>query len=165
MADTARDARGDRDEAHVSPSMRAAADELKDAAWEQGRTMFDGARRQAASYADDRKNEAAESVSGLAASLRETGQSFGERPNLRSFVDGAADGLEQLADGLRERSFTELYGEAEAYARRSPLVVGAVAAAAGFLLARFIKSSADDLSEAAARADDEARAPRPSREG
>lgn len=153
-----------QDDAKARPDMRAAADELRDAALEQGRTIFDGAKRQASSYADDRKNEAADSVSGLASSLRETGRGFGERPNVRAFVDSAADGLDQLADGLRERSFADIYGEAEAYARRSPLVVGTAAAVAGFLLARFIKSSADDLSSAAAR-EDEARRDSPTREG
>jgi len=148
MAEGARDM---RDDEKTQPDVRAAAHELKDAALEQGRTIFDGARREAASYADERKNEAADSVSGLASSLRETGRSFGERPNIRAFADSAAEGLDRLADGLRERSFAEIYGEAEAYARRSPLVVGAGAALAGFLLARFIKSSADDLSDAARR--------------
>lgn len=133
----------------IASEAKAVAGDLKSAAIEQGRQLYEGARQQATSYADERKNEAANSVSGIASSLRDTGKSFGERPNIQAFVDNAADGLEQLASGLRERSFAELYGEAESYARRSPVIVGVAAAAAGFMLARFIKSSADELSEAA----------------
>ena len=140
--------------------MKAVAGDLKTAAVDQGRQLFEGARQQATSYADARKNDAADSVSGIAASLRETGRTFGERPNIQAFVGNAADGLDQLASGLRERSFAELYGEAEAYARRSPLVVGAVAVAAGFLLARFIKSSADEMSDSSAAMRTAARARR-----
>lgn len=134
----------------VADEMKAVADDLRSAAAEQGRQFFQGAKDQATGFADRQKNEAAQSVADIATGLRETGRSFGERPNIRAFVESAADGLDQLADGLRERSFADLYGEAEAYARRSPVVVGAVALAAGFLLGRFIKASADDLSEASA---------------
>ncbi len=98
------------------------------------------------------RNDAAQSVADLASSLRETGKSFGERPNIQAFVGTAADGLDQLTTGLKERSFTDIYADIEAYARRSPATVGAVAVVAGFLLARFIKSSAEDLQDSRAAA-------------
>jgi hypothetical protein len=62
-------------------------------------------------------------------------------------VGTAADGLEQLATGLRERSFGDIYGDVEAMARRQPVTFAAGAAIAGFLLARFIKSSAEEMAE------------------
>lgn len=136
----------------VAAEVKSVAGDLKSAAVEHTKSLLEGAKQQATSFADERKNEAAGSVADIAASLRETGKNFGERPNIQAFVDNAADGLDQLASGLRERSFAELYGDAEAYARRSPVVVGAVAVAAGFLLARFIKASADDLSQTSAAA-------------
>lgn len=131
----------------VASEVKGAAGDLTSAAVEQGRQLYEAAREQATGFADQRKNDAAQSVQDLAASLRETGKTFGERPNIQAFVGSAADGLDQLAGGIRDRSFADIYGEVEAYARRSPATVGAVAVAAGFLLARFIKSSADDLSE------------------
>ncbi|TDR93243.1 hypothetical protein [Enterovirga rhinocerotis] len=134
----------------VADEVKSAAHDLKSAAVDQGRQFFQGAKDQATGFADRRKDEAAQSVSDIATGLRETGRSFGERPSIQAFVESAADGLDQLAGGLRERSFGDLYDEAEAYARRSPAVVGAVALAAGFLLARFIKSSADELSAGSA---------------
>ncbi len=138
----------DGDLGNVAAEMKGAAVDLKTAAVEQGRQMFESAKSQATGFADQRKDDAAQSVSDLASSLRETGKTFGERPNIQAFVGSAADGLDQLATGLRERSFAEIYGEVEGYARRSPVMVGAVAAVAGFLLARFIKSSSDELAQA-----------------
>lgn len=138
----------------VTDEVKGAAGDLKSAAVNQSRQLYETARSQATSFADQRKNDAAQSVADLAASLRETGGTFGERPNIQAFVGSAADGLEQLADGLRDRSFAEIYSDVEDYCRRSPMTVAAGAAVAGFLLARFIKASSDDLSEkgAAARA-------------
>lgn len=134
----------------VADNIKDAAGDLKSAAVEQGKQLLESAREQATSFADQRKNDAAQSVSDLASSLRETGKSFDERPNIAAFVGSAADGLEQLASGLRDRSFADIYADVEDYARRSPVTVGLAAAAAGFLLARFIKSSADELAEAGA---------------
>lgn len=142
------------DPGHVSADdvvreVKGAAEDLKSAAAEHGRNLLETAKAGATTFADQRKNDAAKSVSDIASSLRGTGQSFEDRPNIKAFVDSAADGLETFADGLKQRSFADIYGDIEDYARRSPLTVGAVAVAAGFLLARFIKSSSDDLSDQA----------------
>ncbi|MDB5560193.1 MAG: hypothetical protein JWQ36_3127 [Enterovirga sp.] len=127
------------------------ASEIANTAAEQGRGLLQAATGTAATFADQRKDTAAQSIADLAASLRETGGNFDEQPSLKAFVGSAADGLEQLATGLRDRSFADLYADVEAVARRQPMTFGAGAAIAGFLLARFIKSSADELSEINAR--------------
>lgn len=124
------------------------ASNLADAAKEQTRTLLDAAKGQATSFADARKDGVAQAVADIASSLRDSGEGFEDRPNIQGFVASAADGLDQIAGSLRERSFGELYGEAEDFARRQPVAVGIGAVAVGFLLARFIKSSADELSDA-----------------
>jgi hypothetical protein len=128
------------------------ATDLASAALDQGRNLLGSARDQATSYADRRKNETAETVVDLARSLRDAKGSFEGRENIQAFVDTAADGLEQLAGTIRDRSFQEIYGEVEAFARKRPVAVGAASVLAGFLLARFIKSSATGMAEAASRA-------------
>jgi hypothetical protein len=129
------------------------ASEIASTAAEQSRGLLQAAKGTATGFADQRKDTAAQSIADLASSLRETGESFEEQPSLKAFVGSAADGLDQLATGLRDRSFSEIYADVEAMARRQPLTFGAGAAIAGFLLARFIKSSAEEMSEAnAARA-------------
>ena len=121
---------------------------IADAAKEQSRSLLDAAKGQATSFADGRKDTVAQAVADIAASLRDTGGGFADRPNIQGFVGSAADGLDQLASGIRDRSFAELYGEVEDFARRQPVALGVGAVAVGFLLARFIKSSAEELSDA-----------------
>ena len=121
------------------------ASDIADVALEQGRNLLDTARGQATSFADGRKDDAAQSIADLASSLRDSGKTFEGRPNIQAFMGSAAEGLEQLAGGIRQRSFAELYGEAETYAKSRPVAFGAATIAAGFFLARFIKSSAEEL--------------------
>lgn len=149
VAEVAKKAAAARDDA---VGLAGAATDLAGAALEQGRHLIGTAREQATTFADRQKDEAAQSVADLATSLRSTGETFDGRPNIQAFVDSAADGLESLADSIRERSFIELYGEAERFARERPVAVGAATVVAGFLLARFIKSSAEGLAEAGTRA-------------
>jgi hypothetical protein len=113
------------------------------AAVERGRHFLDSARQQATSYVDDRKNEAAEAVVDLANTLRDSAGSFGERPNIRALVDTAANGLDQLAGTIRERSFGDILGTIESAVRRRPAVAAAATMAAGFLVSRFIKASSE----------------------
>jgi ABC-type transporter Mla subunit MlaD len=119
--------------------------EIAGVAVERGRQFIDTARTQATDYVDRRKNDAAQSVTELATSLREATRAFEDRPNIRAFAESAADGLDQLADTIRARSFAEIFDELEMMVRRRPLAVGAASMVAGFLVARIIKSSAEGL--------------------
>lgn len=119
--------------------------DIADAAVERSRHFIDSAREQATDYVDRRKDDVAQSVADFATSLRESTHSFDERPNIRAVVDTAAEGLEQLADSIRERTFADFFNEFEDAVRRRPATVAAVSVAVGFLAARFIKSTAEDL--------------------
>ncbi len=118
---------------------------------ERGRQFVDSARAQATGYVDQRKGDLAQSVADLANALREASKPFDDRPNIRTFVDSAADGLEQLAGTIRSRSVAEIYSDVEDVLRRRPAVVAATTMAAGFLLSRFIKASADNMRQAEAQ--------------
>ncbi len=110
---------------------------------ERGRGLAAAARKQAYAYVDQRKGEAARSVGDLAKSLRESGNTFEDRPNIRAFFDSAAEGLDDLAGSIERRGLDDFYAEAEAFARRSPVTTAVATFAAGFLLARFIKASGE----------------------
>ncbi len=125
--------------------------QMAGAAVEQGRHFLDSARLQATTYVDRRKDDAAQSVADLAQSLREACRQFDDRPNIQAFVDSAAAGLEQLADNIRGRSFGEILTDVEEVVRRRPMTVAATTFAAGFLAARFIKSSAEGIRQAEMR--------------
>jgi hypothetical protein len=120
--------------------------EIAGVAIERGRHFLDTARHQATDYVDRRKGDMAQSVADLANSLRESTKSFDDRPNIRAFVDSAAEGLDQFAGSIREQSFSDIYGEVEEAMRRRPVAVAAVSVALGFLAARFIKASAENSS-------------------
>jgi ElaB/YqjD/DUF883 family membrane-anchored ribosome-binding protein len=119
--------------------------DIAGAAVERSRYFIDSAREQATDYVDRRKDDIAQSVADFATSLRESTHSFDERPNIRAVVDTAAEGLEQLADTIRERTFADFFNDFEDVVRRRPATVAAVTVAVGFLTARFIKSTAEDL--------------------
>jgi ABC-type transporter Mla subunit MlaD len=122
--------------------------QIAGAAVEQGRQFLDSAKEQAAGYVDQRKDQAAESVQNIARSLRDACKQFDDRPNIRAFADSAAEGLEHFAETIRSRSFNELFEDVESVVRRRPGAVAAATMATGFLLARFIKSSAEGIREA-----------------
>ncbi|HEY8565893.1 MAG TPA: hypothetical protein VIL65_10360 [Beijerinckiaceae bacterium] len=124
-------------------TLKGDVSEIADAAVARGRDFVDTARSQVTDYADKRKDDAAQSVADLASSLRESTKAFDDRPNIKAFVDTAAEGLDQLADSIRTRSVTDLYGEVEQTMRQRPGAVAAVTFAAGFFLARLIKASSD----------------------
>ena len=115
------------------------------AAVERGRQFVDSAREQATGYVEQRKGAVAQSVADLAKALREASQPFDDRPNIKAFVDNAAGGLDQLADTIRSRGVAEIYSDVEDILRRRPAAVAATTLAAGFLISRFIKASADKL--------------------
>ncbi|MBF9234474.1 hypothetical protein [Microvirga alba] len=117
------------------------------AAVDRGRLFIDAAREQATHYAGRRKDDVAQSVADFATSLRDATSSFDDRQNIRAVVDSAAEGLEQLADTIREHNFADIVGAVEDIARRRPGVVAALSITVGFLTARFIKSTAEDLRE------------------
>jgi ElaB/YqjD/DUF883 family membrane-anchored ribosome-binding protein len=119
--------------------------DIAGAAVERSRYFIDSAREQATDYVDRRKDDVAQSVADFATSLREATHSFDERPNIRAVVDTAAEGLEQLADSIRDRSFADFFNDFEDVVRRRPATVAAVTVAVGFLTARFIKSTAEDM--------------------
>jgi ElaB/YqjD/DUF883 family membrane-anchored ribosome-binding protein len=119
--------------------------DIAGAAVERSRYFIDSAREQATDYVDRRKDDIAQSVADFATSLRESTHSFDERPNIRAVVDTAAEGLEQLADTIRERTFADFFNDFEDVVRRRPATVAAVTVAVGFLTARFIKSTAEDM--------------------
>lgn len=127
---------------------------LAEAAVERGWGFVDSARTQALDYADRRKEEAAASVGGFAQAVRQSGEAFGEIPNIQAVLDSAADGLDQLSSSIRDRSFIELYEEAESFARRSPLAVAAVGSVAGLLIARLLKASAETAADRRSQAVD-----------
>ncbi|WP_372424604.1 hypothetical protein [Salinarimonas chemoclinalis] len=140
----------DRPRADWDELKREASDAARDTAEEAreaGYAFVSGARDRATDYLERRKESAVQSIDDVAHTLRESSETFDDRPNLRLFVDSAADGLENLAEEIRDRSFIEVYADVEQLARRRPALFATAAGVAGFMLARFLKSSAEEVEE------------------
>ena len=75
-------------------------------------------------------------------------------PTSRRLSTALAEGLDQLAGSIRERSFAEIFSDMETMVRRRPATFGVAAVAVGFVAARFIKSTSEDLRQAQSSSDE-----------
>jgi ElaB/YqjD/DUF883 family membrane-anchored ribosome-binding protein len=134
---------------------RDAGEELREEAVHEVREAVQEARQQAKAYADARRAAAAEDIADVAYALHVGAQALDERdkPGLADYSNTAAAGAEKLADWVRDKSLADVWHEAEAYARRQPLVTFGGALAAGFVLARFLRSSTEGTQDRAHAAD------------
>jgi hypothetical protein len=135
--------------------VRAAEDEagaVKDQAREAAAEMKAGARdvakdlkEQVRSSAANQKDAAAEQMDGWAHALKSASDDLQGRgqDSVATWVRQAADGLERVSGTVRERGVDDLLGTVEDFARRQPVAFLGGAVAAGFGLARLMKSSAD----------------------
>ena len=99
----------------------------------------------AAGFAEGQKHAGAEQAEGLARAVHRAADELqGTSPQLAHYVREAADSTGQLAQALRNRSVGDLVSGVEDFAHRQPVAFFGATVLAGFALARFVKSSADD---------------------
>jgi hypothetical protein len=131
----------------VGRQAREAAEEVK----QEARAAADQAKEQARSAATRQKDAAAQQMGGWAQALRTASDDLHSRgqDTAAAYVRQAADGLERASGTVRGRDVDELIGSVEDFARRQPVAFIGGAVAAGFGLARFMRSSADRRRSAA----------------
>ena len=138
------DQRDLKDEAADSiASVKEDVESLVSQANDELRKLTETAKTYGSEFAQDRKAGTADTIFDIAQSLRQTGGSLSNSPNIREIVDRAADNLEDIAATIHSKSFSDLYRDAEDFARERPLVVAAGAAVLGLLAARLLKSSGE----------------------
>lgn len=122
-----------------------AAMETAERARHQARQLMGEAKERTKSALADQKGVIAEQVDSMAHALRMTANQLDEqnKGSIARYADWAADGLDRLSNSLRERDLDSLVGQVSDFARRRPVAVIGGAAVAGFLLSRFLKSSAE----------------------
>lgn len=103
------------------------------------------ARSMVRDAAEQQKHRAAEGIHEFARSLHDMAGSLDEqqRDLTARYTHAAAEQLERAARGLEQRSMGDMLADVEHLARRQPALFIGGAFAAGFLLARFLKSSAE----------------------
>lgn len=126
-------------------SSDSGADGVRGAAREGATRVVDQLREQAEAIAKEKKAQAAERISGLAAALRKTADELGQQEHgkVADYVGRAAAGLEDFSESIRDRDLGELIEDVERFARRYPALFFGGTVMAGFLFARFLKSSAE----------------------
>lgn len=115
----------------------------------EGGAVVEAAQDRAMGFAEEQKKAGAEQAEGLARAVHRAADELeGTSPQIARYVHEAADSAEGFARALRDRSPGELMGQVEGLARRQPVAFFGAAVLAGFALARFAKSSADQRQSA-----------------
>jgi hypothetical protein len=112
---------------------REAASEAGDAAWQQAHGQF-----------EQQSGRAAEQGENLAAALRRMADEFEQQnqPMFSSYANSFAQYTDSFSQRLREKNLNHVMDDVRGYSRRQPALFVGGAIATGFLLARFLNSSA-----------------------
>jgi hypothetical protein len=121
------------------------AESLKEEAKGRAGRLLDEAKDRARSAIDERKEGLAQDVGDFAHALRASASDLEghNKAYVAHYVQQAASSVEQIADTLHRQDLTELMRRTEDFARRQPGLFIGGAVAAGFALARLLKSSAE----------------------
>lgn len=111
--------------------LRASRDQAMEEARDAIRNMAEG-----------QKTRAAEGLGSVAHALHETARTLSSEQQAVTarYTDMAAEQLERASRLLRDKDWDDLMAEAERFARQQPTLFIGGAIAAGFFLARFLKS-------------------------
>lgn len=91
---------------------------------------------------EEQRGRAAGHLGGMAQALHKSARDLEqENTTMAKYTDMAAERLDDVAQYLRQANWNDMVHEAEGFARRQPYWFIGGAVAAGFLAARFIKSS------------------------
>jgi ElaB/YqjD/DUF883 family membrane-anchored ribosome-binding protein len=130
---------------HQAERAGSQAESLKEEAKARAGRLLDDAKERARSAIDERKEGLAQDVGDFAHALRVSASDLEEhnKAYVAHYVEQAASSVEQIADTLQRQDLTDLMRRTEDFARRQPGLFIGGAVAAGFALARFLKSSAE----------------------
>jgi len=102
-------------------------------------------RDEALSFAERQKRAGAEHIGEVAHAVHTAADAIRtEMPTAADYVHRAAAGLENAAQALKQRGLDDLGRDLGSFARTQPLAMFGGAMLAGFVLSRFLKSTAAD---------------------
>jgi hypothetical protein len=116
---------------------RRAAEAGKD----QASAMWSEARESVRSVLNEKQTATAADIGDFARALRSAARQIERNAAAARVAEQTADGLERLSGTLRGKDLNTLVRDIESFARQQPAVFLGAAVAAGFLAARFLKSS------------------------
>ena len=121
------------------------AENLKEEAKKRASQYLDEAKDKARSAIEERKEGLAQDVGDFAHALRASASDLQDHQKdyVAQYVEQAASSVDQIADTLQRQDLKDLMRHTEDFARRQPGLFIGGAVAAGFALARFLKSSGE----------------------
>lgn len=130
-------------------------DQATTAASDFVRPVTDKARE----LAEEQKQAGAERLGGVARAVHQAADQLEKDlpPEAAQYVHQAADGIERVSSAIRDRSIGDLVDDLNDFARRQPVAFFGGAILAGFVLSRFLKSSAQSPSSGGRPGSDRAR--------
>jgi hypothetical protein len=124
----------------VRSSLSSAAEQAK----AQAADIASQAKQRAYDIAEEQKQVGAEGIGGVARAVRTAANELEDTaPRIARYVQDAASTIDRLSSDLKEKSVDDLIGTVEHFARTQPVAFFGGAVLTGFVLARFIKSSAE----------------------
>lgn len=122
---------------------RQAVSQVKESVMNAGAQIKEEARQRAQSLFADQKRRAVSELESIADALRQSGRRLKEQEQegMAHYADRFADRVERISEVVRDKDIGHLVGEVETFARRQPALFLVGAFAAGFFVARLIKST------------------------
>lgn len=114
---------------------------LGETARRQAQAMWNDTRESVRSAVSEKQHTTASEIRQFAGALRDAARNIEQGGPMARMAEQAADGLERLSGKLGSKDLDGLVHDVESFARSQPAVFLGMAVAAGFLAARFLKSS------------------------
>lgn len=114
----------------------------KKADWtEKGKTRSGEAKVKAHAYAVEGKAKTSKAMSDVARLVEDNASTIDEKIGVKygDYARSAAGSIKGAATSLDEKSFEDLYADAEKFVREKPAMAVGMAAAAGFVLSRLFR--------------------------
>lgn len=134
----------------------AAKDKLVGQVREQVSTLRSQATSRARGYADDGKTRATSLLDDFSEVIDEAAQAVERKfgADYADYAHRASGAVSGLADKVRSRTIDDLIDDTRDFVRKSPGIAIGIAAVAGFMLVRLIKTGLDDASGSREAAND-----------
>jgi hypothetical protein len=130
--------------ASLSADLKAAATTMTRAAKDQAADFASGVGEELSKTAESQKTKGVETIHGFARAITTAADELeGQSPGVARSIRTAAQKVERLSDNLNSRSVDELLKASGDFAKSQPFLFVGMSVAAGFALARFLKSSAE----------------------
>jgi hypothetical protein len=114
------------------------------AAKDRASDMWSGTKEQARSKLNEQKDVAADRIGSVAESLRESSRRSGDESDpIARFAGTAADSLERLSSGLRNKDVSDMLRDVDSFARNQPVAFFGLALVAGFIAVRAMRDIGD----------------------